>query len=89
MPGPIMPSSAVAPSSSRLAHTRIWVMRMMRRRSNRSASAPATRPSASAGAVLAVCTSATISAEGVSVAISQAAIVACMVKASDTPRPPR
>ena len=50
-----------------------------RRRSTMSASAPATRPNSSDGAVLAVCTSATISAEGVSVAISHAAIVACIV----------
>ncbi len=35
-------------------------------------------PNSSAGAVLAVCTSATISGDGVSVAISQAATVACI-----------
>ena len=44
-----------------------------------SASVPAISPNSSDGAVLAVCTSATISADGVSVAISHAAIVACIV----------
>ena len=44
-----------------------------------SAIAPANSPNSSAGAVLAVCTSATISAEGVSVAISHAATVVCIV----------
>ncbi len=44
-----------------------------------SASVPATRPKSSAGAVLAVCTSATITALGVSVAISHAATVVCIV----------
>ena len=44
-----------------------------------SARVPATSPNSSEGAVLAVCTSATISAEGVNVAISHAATVACMV----------
>jgi len=54
------------------------------RRSAMSARAPATRPKSSVGAVLAVCTSATMNADGVSVAISQAAIVACMVQPSAT-----
>ena len=44
-----------------------------------SDSAPATRPNRIAGAVLAVCTSATMSSDGVIVAISHAAIVACIV----------
>ena len=44
-----------------------------------SAIAPARRPNRSAGAVLAVCTSATITADGVSVAISHAATVVCIV----------
>jgi hypothetical protein len=44
-----------------------------------SASAPAARPNSSVGKVFAVCTSATMSSEGVSVAISHAAIVDCMV----------
>ena len=55
------------------------VTRMTRRRSTMSASAPASRPNKSDGAVLAVCTSATINADGVSVAISHAATVACIV----------
>ena len=57
----------------------ICVMRMTLRRSTRSASTPAKSPSSSEGAVLADCTSATISAEGVSVAISHATIVVCVV----------
>ncbi len=44
-----------------------------------SASEPASRPTTNAGAVLAVCTSATISADGVIVAISHAAIVDVIV----------
>ena len=44
-----------------------------------SASDPAISPNRIDGAVLAVCTSATISADGVSVAISHAATVACIV----------
>ena len=44
-----------------------------------SASAPANRPKSIDGAVLAVCTSATMKADGVSVAISHAATVACIV----------
>ncbi len=51
----------------------------MWRRSTMSESAPATRPNRIAGAVLAVCTSATITSEGVMTAISHAAIVACIV----------
>jgi hypothetical protein len=44
-----------------------------------SASAPAIKPNKSAGPVLAVCTKATISWDGVSVAITQAATVVCIV----------
>jgi hypothetical protein len=61
---------------------------MTRRRSTMSASAPATRPNSSDGAVLAVCTDATISGDGVSVAISQAAVVACIVYPSAAPTAP-
>ena len=53
--------------------------RMILRRSTMSASVPAKSPNSSVGTVLAVCTSATISADGVSVAISHAAMVACIV----------
>ncbi len=53
-----------------------WITR---RRSMMSASVPEISPNASVGAVLAVCTSATISADVVSVAINHAAIVACIV----------
>jgi hypothetical protein len=52
---------------------------MMCRRSTMSASAPAANPNSSAGAVLAVCTSATMSADGVSVAMSHAAVVVSIV----------
>jgi hypothetical protein len=44
-----------------------------------SANAPAANPNNSAGAVLAVCTRATIVAEGVSVAMTHATTVVCMV----------
>ena len=44
-----------------------------------SESAPAINPNSSEGTVLAVCTSATISADGVIVAMSHPAIVACIV----------
>ncbi len=69
----MMPSVAVA------ANRTICVTRMTRRRSTRSASAPAKSPSSSDGAVLADCTSATMSAEGVSVAMSQATMVVWVV----------
>ena len=68
-----MPSAAVAATRA------ICVVRMTVRRSTMSASAPAASPNSNVGTVLAVCTSATMSAEGVSVAISQAATVACIV----------
>ena len=68
-----MPSTAVAASSMNC------VTRMIVRRSTMSASVPAKSPNRSAGTVLAVCTSATISADGVNVAISHAATVACIV----------
>ena len=57
----------------------IWVTRITLRRSTMSASAPATSPNSRLGKVLAVCTMATISVEGVSVAINHAAMVACIV----------
>lgn len=44
-----------------------------------SASAPDRSPNSNEGAVLAVCTKATMNADGVSVAISHAATVACIV----------
>ena len=57
----------------------ICVAMMTRRRSMMSDSAPASNPNTSEGTVLAVCTSATISADGVIVAMSHPAIVACIV----------
>ena len=57
----------------------ICVPMMTRRRSMMSDSAPANKPNASDGTVLAVCTSATISGDGVIVAMSQPAIAACIV----------
>ncbi len=50
--------------------------------------APETRRSGTPGTVLAVCTSATISADGVNVAISHAATVACIVWPSAAPIDP-
>ena len=59
------------------------------RRSTMSASVPAISPKSSVGAVLALWTSATISADVVSVAISHAEIVACIVYPSAAPIEPR
>ncbi len=55
------------------------VIRITLRRSTMSDREPAIRPKSSMGAVLAVCTSATMSAEVVNVAISHEEIVACIV----------
>ena len=73
------PKSVIAPSATVATNRATCVIRMTFRRSTRSASAPAKSPSSSEGAVLADCTSATMSADGVSVAISQATIVVCVV----------
>ncbi len=67
------PSIAVAVSST------TWVAPMILRRWTMSANVPASNPNSSAGAVLAVCTSATMSGDGVKVAINHAATVACIV----------
>ena len=77
--GSIAPSNVVAPRVAVVANSMICVTRMTRRRSTRSANVPANSPNSSDGAVLAVCTSATMSAEGVSVAINQATTVVCVV----------
>ena len=69
----MVPSVAVATSKTDCA------TRMIFRLSTMSASAPPISPKSSVGAVLAVCTRATISGDGVIVAISHAATVACMV----------
>ncbi len=73
------PSSVMAPSVAVATNSAICVIRITLRRSTRSASTPAKSPSSSEGAVLADCTSATMSGDGVSVAISQATIVVCVV----------
>ena len=77
--GPMIPAMVASPRTRVAASSRICVKRTTLRRSTISARLPASRPSSREGAVLAVCTSATISADGVSVAISHAATVACMV----------
>ena len=71
-----MPNSSVTPIITVMAINHKCVVRMMRRRSTMSAKAPAARPNSKVGRVLAVCTRATIKVEGVSVAISHAAMVA-------------
>ena len=73
------PATVARPSTIVVTSRITCVARMTLRRSMMSASAPAKSPSTSVGAVLAVCTSATISADGVIVAISHAATVACIV----------
>ena len=77
--GPTTSSSTATPSAAVPPASANCVSRITRRRSTMSASEPATRPNTTEGRVLAVCTSATVSAEGVSVAISHAATVACIV----------
>jgi len=84
-----MPATVNPPRTIAAVSSTICVIRMILRRSAISAKAPATRPKSSVGAVLAVCTSATMNADGVSVAINQAAIVACMVYPSATPIEPK
>ena len=74
-----MPTSAANPRSTLAANRTTCVTRITRRRSTMSASVPATSPNSSVGAVLALWTSATISSDVVNVAISHAAIVACIV----------
>ncbi len=87
--GPVRPASVAVPRIAVAATSTPCVTRMIRRRSTMSASEPAMSPNSSDGAVLAVCTSATISAEGVSVAINHAATVACIVYPSAEPIEPR
>ena len=77
--GPSMSSSSATPIATVAAMRRTCVTTMILRRSTMSASAPAASPNSNVGKVLAVCTMATISAEGVSVAIIHAAMVACIV----------
>ena len=77
--GLITPSRLARPSVAVAMRSINCVTKMMRRRSTISARAPEKSPKASVGAVLAVCTKATMKAEGVNVAISHAAIVACIV----------
>ena len=75
----VAPSRVMTPSVAVAANRMICVTTITRRRSTRSASAPAKSPSNSEGAVLADCTSATMSAEGVSVAMSHATMVVWVV----------
>ena len=77
--GAITSKSVASASTTVPARKSSWVERITQRRSTMSESAPATRPKMMAGAVLAVCTSATMSGDGVIVAMSHAAMVACMV----------
>ena len=77
--GPMISASAATPSTAVAASSTNCVTRMTLRRSTMSAKAPASSPNSNAGAVLAVCTNATISADGVKVAINHAATVACIV----------
>ena len=77
------PSNAVAVSSAAEADS------TRRLRSTMSAMVPANNPNSSEGKVLAVCTSATMRVEVVSVAISQAASVVCSVKPSAVPTAPK
>ena len=75
-----MISEIVAPPSIAVAMSRTtWVTPMILRRWTMSANAPASNPNSSAGTVLAVWTSATMSGDGVKVVINHAATVACIV----------
>ena len=71
--------TAIAPSSAVDSSITSCVTMISLRRFMMSASEPAISPKSRNGKVLADCTSATISADGVSVAITQAAIAACIV----------
>ena len=73
---PVISMTASAPVAESMTSC---VVMITRRRSMMSASEPAISPNSRNGTVLADCTMATISAEGVSVAITHAAIAACMV----------
>jgi hypothetical protein len=73
------PESVTRPSTTVALTSTSCVISTIRRRSKMSARAPAASPNSRNGRLLAVCTSATISADGVSVAISHAATVACIV----------
>ena len=77
--GPINPRSEATPSIVMDDSIITCVTKITLLRSTMSDIAPAIRPKRSVGSVLAVCTSATISAEGVSVAISHDEMVACIV----------
>lgn len=77
--GPTHPSSVTAPSSAVAPISTTCVATITLRRSTMSAMAPPKSPNSSAGAVLAVCTRATITGEVDSVAISHAATVVCIV----------
>ena len=86
--GPTMPASSAAPSRTVAVSNNVCVAIITFLRSMISASVPAASPKRSEGAVLALWTNATMSAEGVSVAISHAATVACMVYPSAVPMEP-
>ena len=73
------PSNVRIPRISVVTDSAIMLIVISRLRSTRSASVPANNPTKIDGAVLAVCTSATISADGVSVAITHALIVVCIM----------
>ena len=77
--GPTTPTSEASPSVVMLTSISACVTRIIFLRGTMSEMAPEMRPKRSVGNVLAVCTSATIRAEGVKVAISHDEMVACIV----------
>lgn len=75
----IQPPSVSVPATAVVAASTSMLIMISRRRSTRSAIVPANSPTKIDGAVLAVCTSATISADVVSVVITHALIVVCIM----------
>ena len=74
----IAPASVSPPSRQAAASIHAWVISSNRRRSTTSASAPAGKPTRNTGRLVAVCSSATSTAEDVSEVISQAAPTLCI-----------
>ena len=76
--GPVDPVRVIAPSTAAAASINPCVTSSSLRRSNRSPAAPAGTPKRNTGRLVAVCTSATSSADGASSVISQAAPTFCI-----------
>ncbi len=76
--GPVLPISVSAPSAAAAKSIQDCVNSSIRRRSTRSAMAPAGNPTRNTGSVVAVCTSATINGLDTRVVISHDAPIVCI-----------